>query len=368
MINSHNCWGKLEEVWLGDVYPMSWYDHLDSEVRDCFHEITEKTQQDLALVVAKLDEFGVVVRRPVYDNIDDYIQVAPGASDAHLVKPEITPRDNYITINNTLFAKKANGGVSPWQHAIDDYEQSGGDVRNQFRPRGYANISGASIVRAGKDLYIDAELSSSAPTKATYLHALALQTYMQELFPENRIHILNNGGHLDSCFALLKPGLILASHYFDSYEKTFPNWKRIQTISPEFFHHREESPAGRAGKRWWLPDRQEFQPGRTSHAFNSHIIKHAQTWIGNYTETFFEVNSLVLDEKNVMVPGEHDAIFRRLEEYGITAHPMPIRTRTFWDGGMHCMTLDIRRQTTLEDCFPERGDGPGMMLLDPHTT
>jgi hypothetical protein len=177
--------------------------------------------------------------------------------------------------------------------------------------------------------------------------------------PENRIHILNNGGHADGCFALLKPGVILASNYFDSYEKTFPGWERIDTSLPEFFSHRNLGANDNHGNgKWWLPGM------HSNRAFNEHIIKHAQTWIGDYTETFFEVNCLVLDEKNVMVLGEHDAIFRRMEEYGITAHSVPFRTRTFWDGGMHCLTLDIRRQTKLEDFFPERSTGPGMILFE----
>jgi len=43
LINSHNSWSRLEEVWLGDVYPATWYDHLDSQVRDVFHQLTEIT-------------------------------------------------------------------------------------------------------------------------------------------------------------------------------------------------------------------------------------------------------------------------------------------------------------------------------------
>jgi len=28
IINSSNSWSSLKEVWLGDVYPADWYDHL----------------------------------------------------------------------------------------------------------------------------------------------------------------------------------------------------------------------------------------------------------------------------------------------------------------------------------------------------
>jgi hypothetical protein len=370
LINSHNNWGKLEEVWLGDVYPASWYDHLESEVRDCFQEITERTQQDLQVIENKLNEFNVIVRRPQYKHIDDYINTRgpigrPGTVTCdQLIKPEITPRDYYITMNNTLYAiSPFPGKVSPWQDIIDDYNNQGGDIQQVIRI-GRSLVSGANTVRAGRDVYLDANWRRHVQrgphhqsTLRTY--STKAQLHLQDFMPENRIHILNNGGHADGCFALLKPGVILASNYFDSYEKTFPGWERIDTSLPEFFSHRNLGANDNHGNgKWWLPGM------HSNRAFNEHIIKHAQTWIGDYTETFFEVNCLVLDEKNVMVLGEHDAIFRRMEEYGITAHSVPFRTRTFWDGGMHCLTLDIRRQTKLEDFFPERSTGPGMILFE----
>ena len=72
-IHSHDSWTQLEEVWLGDVYPSAWYDHLPAEIRDVFYRITEITQEDLTIIQHKLEELGVVVRRPVYERIDDYI-------------------------------------------------------------------------------------------------------------------------------------------------------------------------------------------------------------------------------------------------------------------------------------------------------
>ena len=72
-MNSHNSWSQLEEVWLGDVYPASWYDHLEPAVRDVFQELTAITQEDLLSIQKTLESMDIVVRRPVYNNIDDYI-------------------------------------------------------------------------------------------------------------------------------------------------------------------------------------------------------------------------------------------------------------------------------------------------------
>lgn len=352
VVNAHNGWSRLEEVWLGDVYPCSWYDHLAPEVRDTFYALTEKTQEDLAVIQRRLEEFGVKVRRPVYDNIDNYLDPT-----GQLTKPEISPRDSFAAIGNTFFmphpqlSPRLPKTIRPWQHIIDEYASQGIEINKKSHARWFT-ISGANIVRAGRDLYID--------THYTFFERGASQSLEQEEFEKNyarhfsgqRVHFLNNGGHIDGCFAVLKPGLILCNEYFSEYDKTFPGWKLIRRFSPEFFQHPNikyrPGTSPRENRKWWLPDL-EFPK-----AFNKHVIQHAIDWVGDYTETYFEVNCLSIDEKNVMVLGENEPLFRELEQQGITAHPVPFRCRTFWDGGLHCITLDIRRQSKLEDYFPER--------------
>ena len=152
---------------------------------------------------------------------------------------------------------------------------------------------------------------------------------------------------MDGCFAVMKPGLLLTSKYFSDYARTFPDWNKINIAEPEFRDKKQRRGPNHNGK-WWNPG------DINNRAFNDHVIKHALDWVGNYTETFFEVNCLVVDEHNVLMLGENEAVFRELERNGITAHSLPFRTRTFWDGGLHCITLDIRREDSPVDLFPER--------------
>lgn len=338
-VNSYTNWGKLEEVWLGDCYPAHFYDHLESEVRDIFYEITEKTKEDLTIIQRKMEEFDVVVQRPIYNNIDDLL-----SQDGVLVKPQITPRDHHVAAGNKLI-------ISPythvWDHAVNQYRQDSDSIvihQPELHHLGY--VCGANSVRAGKDIYLD--------LFHYYNKQSALEQQLQEyhqrvapLFQDYRVHLLFNGGHVDGCFAVAKPGLLITSRYFTEYEKTFPGWSQINIANPEFYIPQPRRGPGHNGK-WW------DTTTTMSRAFNNHIIKHALDWVGNYTETYFEVNCLVIDEKNILMLGENEKVFRELERYGITAHSLPFRTRTFWDGGLHCLTLDIRRQDTCIDLFPER--------------
>ena len=92
----------------------------------------------------------------------------------------------------------------------------------------------------------------------------------------------------------------------------------------------------------------------TNRTFNQHIIDHALDWVGCYTETYFELNCLVVDTENVIMLAENEVLARELERHGIQVHWVPFRARSFWDGAMHCLTVDIRRQSAIVDYFPER--------------
>lgn len=344
-INSYNSWGRLREVWLGDVYPATWYDHLDSEVRDCFQHLTQITQQDLHIIQRRLEDFGVVVRRPQYQSIDHYVH---GANDM-LIKPMITPRDHGVVLGRSVYFKSP-GRVDPWQWILSQYTAAGANVHTSVTVHDQIRISGANVVRCGRDVYID--LGSATKKNSRQQLITRYHDVVAEHFQDYRVHLIFNGGHLDACFSTLRPGLLLASTYFTGYNVTFPGWDQIRTLAPEFYNSQYQRPTTQpnCNVKWWLPG------AANSRAFNDHVIKHAQDWVGDYTETYFDVNCLVLDERNVMMLGEHEEVFRELERRGITVHSVPFRTRTFWDGGLHCLTLDIRRDSVCEDYFPERGD------------
>jgi hypothetical protein len=325
LINSHNSWSKLEEVWLGDVYPISWYDHLTSEVRDVFQQLTDITQQDLKTIQEKLESMGVTVQRPCYNNIDNFLV------NDNLIKPQICPRDNYLVVGNTLLTPYTE--TPAWQHTYRLYRT---DNRTKIQVGAGGAINGANVVRVGLDIIIDRDIFDF--------------TY-DGRFPEYRVQVVSNGGHMDGCFAILRPGLILANHYFDDYEKTFPGWEIIMLDNPTYHAapytgYKQTYPVYN-GKFW------NTSVG-TNRMFNDHIIKHALDWVGCYTETFFELNCLVIDENNVIMLAENELLARTLEKHGITVHWVPFRARSFWDGAMHCLTLDIRRDSKIINYFPEK--------------
>jgi len=350
LLNSYDCFTPLKEVWLGDVYPAHFYDHLNPEVRDTFRIITEWSKQDLDVIEKFLKDWGVTVRRPQYDRpVEEYMV------SGVLKKPEITPRDNYMVLGNQFVLNNIDLSLDPawpWKSALAEYLQD--PASRLLIQHSHLYLSGANSVRIGRDYYIDCVYQTSH-SEWSYGRGRSGDTLRREfnerivpLFKDFRCHYIDNGGHVDACFAVLQPGVLLTTGYFDSYDEFFPGWEKINIRLPEFRDHSVRPPGQNFishNGRWSLPDL-DLPP-----SFNQHVIEFAADWVGNYTETYFEVNCLVLDEKNVMVLGDNKTIRDELLKHDITVHVMPFRCRTFWDGGLHCLTLDIRRDGGLVDYF-----------------
>lgn len=325
-INSHNSWSQLEECWLGDVYPASWYEHLAPEIRDVFQRLTEITQEDLNSIQRIIESFNVTVQRPQLTSIDLHLK------NNVLQKPPIVPRDNHVVIGNTLY--QTDSADASWNCAIDQYVQ---DSRCRQVTSPHRFVHGANVVRVGRDIVLDTDV---------------FDIEYRNWWPEYRVQVEHNGGHMDGCFAVLKPGLILANHYFNGYERTFPGWEIIYLDNPTYHAH----PSTGYQQPYPVYNGKFYDTTvGTNRMFNNHIVQHAQDWVGNYTETYFELNCLSINESNVIMLAENEALAKTLQQHGITVHWVPFRTRSFWDGAMHCLTVDIRRQSSVEDFFPARG-------------
>lgn len=330
MINSNFGFTPLKEVWLGDCYPESFYDHLPNKIADPFRKITEWTKHDTGLLQKFLESRGIVVRRPVFTNIEDYLN-----DKDILVKPPITPRDDYLVLGQTLYSLHNQLNKDPWQHWIDHYQQQGFDTQSP-KDQPINCLSPPSLVRIGKDLYID-------PVSHTHTWGYVCE-WMVDIGKSYRVNICSTGGHSDGVFCPINPEIIVSSHYKADYSQSFPGWEvfKIPGRLANFSHSKN-----------WLANDPAID---VNHTFAHHLQTVAHEWVGNFEETVYEVNMLILDEHNVVAMKDYPPLTKWLEERGITVHFFDMRTRTFWDGGWHCLTLDIHRDDTQIDMFPQRGE------------
>jgi len=329
IISSHTGFQPLKEVWVGDCYPSTFAEVLDSQYRDLFCKINEKTQQDLNQLVKKLKELDIVVRRPEFNDVNDYIDEFD-----NLLKPPITPRDWALTLADTLYiTPQYPSGVEPFQSAIELYKNNNQKVKILDRsiPEDMCFLPFPSTVRVGKDLFID-----------TRNHP-QVSSVIDHFSKDYRVHVTTTGDHSDGVFCPVCPGQIFSTHYRKTYDKTFPNWD-VYFLKNTTVKRRTN---GHTSK-WWLP-------GVDYSHYNNLVFNMANHWLGDSRETVFEVNMLVIDEKNVICISEDDAACKKLESIGITPHVIDFKTRGFWDGGIHCLTLDIHRTGNKIDYWPGRG-------------
>lgn len=347
MINVHTGWNSLEEVWLGDVYPKEFYDDLPTDVKTAFNQVTDWTKEDLYIIQYKLEQLGVRVKRPYIDvnNKNLYLD----ASTQKLKKPPICLRDNNTVIGNHLIFRDTD-----FPNLIEGIEEK---YLLNVSPSVY--VSGASLVKVGRDLLFDAPFIERLHSKeAIFYNFYQFEEVVRLLEKDYRINYSTNGGHCDGAFMPIKFGVYLSTEYADVYDFFLPSWKTVDF--PKHFSIPKFQGMQPMNFRWKLPkwtfaDDQGF----SKQIFNQYLEEFCKTWIGNYTETYFDVNVLAIDEENLMCIGDEKNAYpyiKEIEKHGIKCHVVPFRTRSFWDGGIHCLTLDTKRRGTLKDFYPERGD------------
>jgi hypothetical protein len=337
-ISSHTGFQPLKEVWLGDSYPADYFNNFANQEQDLLCHISEQTQTDLKNIEKKLNELGVTVRRPEFDNREKYLD-----DYGNLCKPPITPRDFAFTIADTLYViPQYLNGFCGFEKTLDQYRSAKQNIKILDReiPDPLCFIMPPSLVRVGRDIFVD-DLKDSV-TYNTFLDGI------KPFAKDYRIHVTHTGDHTDGVFCPVKPGCIFSTHYRQEYKSTFPGWDI--NFLPDTTQQR-----GHDGT-WWV------EGSHFSH-FNKTILEAAKFWVGDSRETIFEVNMLIVDEKNILCISEDDWALRKLEEYGFTPHVCTFSDRGFWDGGLHCLTTDIHRVGECIDYWPNRGDN-GMYYYD----
>ena len=330
----------LEEVWVGDTWPEEFYFDLEPGVRDVFARITEITKRDLDHLEDVLKSLGVKVRRPEFDSDSNYYRDGNGL----LLRPPVPIRDdNMVLGSNLMFHFRNEYKKDPWSTPLNEYRAAGSEIIESRFLDQFGYLEPPSIVRVGKDILID---------KDTHSHSWFLleRDFIPLLLEKGyRVSIAETDGHVDSIFTVLNPGHILTSHWKDSYHDEYPGWdihhvkksnKNVQA------NHIDNSLA------WWIRSDQ----GHQYPVFNEWVAKNAKDWIGNPSETEFTVNSLVVNEELFIVTGgEPDKETRDwLNKIGVEYIHVDFEAGTFFDSGIHCVTVDIRRQGAMRDFFPDR--------------
>lgn len=359
---------------VGRCYPpevFSWVEN--TKVRNLFERIAVETEEDLQKIINKLQQFGVEVCRP---EIDSTL-----AHEHRFRKPPITPRDHMVMIGQNFYESystnfcqfdfdeikdpawpdcanwdqwnqlplwiknecKENFNFGKSQNHNREYDGIFDFIRDQGNEvrSGKIWVNGAMVARIGRDLFFGTDFPEQDLQKT--------KKNVDREFKETRNHVVNTGGHSDATYCPVCPGLIISTHDITSYQDTFPGWEVVYIQADEIKDPAFSSLQKRNKGKWWIPGSEQDDE------VINFVERYLDHWVGNVIETVFDVNMLIVDPKNVMVFNENQTLFGALERYGMTPHVVNFRHRFFWDGGLHCLTVDLDRQGTVQDFFPQKG-------------
>lgn len=384
---SFNSWDPLKKAMVGSAFKHNWFwDHPDAKVRDAMNRINEETREDLQNLENILVSRGIqVVRTPedtysgrrICNSVLEYMQ-----TEGEIPKCRMSPRDEFIVLGDNLVLGRPGNMYNRWCDPDDDVVKDKApwagaedfivscdpashpdkhnpwyleefDMEADEKPR----LDGPCMVRTGRDISVDIEIQKAAGK--TFCDRW-LPAYNKKFGYNFRGHKIRFGRHSDGLMSIPRPGVILSSVAVTNYEETYPGWKVIRVQKPvneyieKFWDIKQNSKYiddnGFMHKKYWVSG----EEGNA--ALNDFIDLHMNKNVGYAFETNFDVNTLSIDENTVITSGPNAEVERELAKVGIEVIIAPMRHRYFWDGGIHCNTVDLYREGDCEDYFPERGD------------
>ena len=340
---------QLEEVILGRAYPATSFAYLkDVEFRDHISKILNETEEDLLCLQKILEDFGVKVRRPdiafALHNGDEPYVFDFQKNKFSFPNHPLMPRDTVFAYGNKLiecftgshgrFLENIN-----YQSLLMEYFKKGADWVSMPMPlledgvKNYESHVGnkilyhaANLLRCGKDIFYSQPTIPN--TKWTGKGTPEGLEWLKRQFPSTHFHPAPCQGHLDGKVAILKPG-VLATWSRNFVPEKLKNWEIIIVDSPN-------------------PFPEEFNSLRKRRFYKEFVSDWLTEWIGYVDETVFDINMLSISENTVITNGYNKKAFQDFKRNGIEAIPWSFRHQYFWDGAIHCVTLDIRRTGGLE--------------------
>lgn len=370
-------WDALQVCLVGRTYPPEFYHWIaDPVTRSRFEQLAIETEEDYTKLIHLLQSFDVEVLRPQLPTDLHSLYI-----DGKWVQPPTAPRDYFLMIHDRFWVPRVPNASHAWSvfyrqnklsfwpdyvrpddfyHAWPEYapeikakfavfnhmDQRHLDAKLQFYKPAFDRIAsqgneiiytdmdfvnGCFVSRIGHDLFFATQTYSDDRSQ--------LQGSVDQLFPNTTNKIVNAGGHGDAVYCPVAPGLIISLNDVPTYADTFPGWEVVYLPPSNYAHMREfEFSMKRNKGRWFIPNFEQ-DPNLI------HMVDHYfDEWVGQVSESVFDVNILIVDPKNIVVSTQNDQVQSACARHGIEVHVVPFRHRYFWDCGIHCVTNDLNRQ------------------------
>ena len=369
--NIWNKWDPLKVCMLGNNYAPEFFNGIPDKAGDPLKRICEETLEDLEGYKKILQDFGVEVIQPELNPNERFLD-QPGP----IPRGPLQPRDYQLVLGNKCLSiggdhpaivekLKEYGDVTRPQYTVpiitseEKYNLVSGDdwpTWNEFTSNrknreffddfvwqealelsAYDWLSSACCFMIGTKLFVGTDLNNTIQPENTDIIG----------FEKFDIVLASMDGHIDGNFHPIKPGAIISLYDVQNYDNTFPGWDVCYLPDQSWskvdgFLELKKQNQG----KWWLPGEED------NDEFTQFVETWLQHWVGYVEETVFDVNVLMLDEHHCCVSNkDNKQVNQFLRKHKIEPVHVPWRHRYFWDGGLHCITLDLVREGTQQDYF-----------------
>lgn len=381
-INSWDEFQPLEAVVVGSTYDSSFFDGVkNKKIGDVFKKIVDETTEDIEYFKTQMKAHNIEVfqatptelgyKKSILDYADVNGKLGYKTENPTYVRDTLIPihplqvRDDSVVMGNKIFITDRTFEVAGYvekfkewfgeenvdstlyngeinfrrtednlkEHIVTmgldiDYDKLTADEKEKLLIENtMLGFCSPNITRIGKKCLVDLHQTVEA------------LDYLKKTYPSFNYQSLVLGGHNDGIFSVLKPGLVIAGPWFKGSEHNFKDWEVIYFDDNRWNDVREWHKIKEQNKgKWWVPGEEKNQD------FTKFVETVLPNWTGFVEETIFDLNCLVLDDRHVVVNSNSKKLYSVLKKYNITPIYCPLRHRFFWDGGWHCLTLDVRRK------------------------
>ncbi len=343
----------LEKIIVGRGYNASAFEAIeDTETRTGLQKIAVETEEDCLKLTNIFQEYGAEVLRPeiscpLYVSKDGVTKkniISDGRWTSAFPNAPLWPRDLTLILGNKM-ASMYSRNMGRWTEGEAFYDilfkqfKMGAQWVSMPPPllndsaQDYTDYNSRAILfhaacflRCGKDVFHTVSSLDHQQGRGT---AEGLD-WVKSQFPDFNFRPVHHYGHLDGKIAFLRPGLLLSWIDKEQLPEPLQKWEMIRLSSKES-----------------LPE--SFLDLRKKRFYKEFVTRWLNDWIGSVDETYFDVNVVSLDESTVILNSTNLELIQTLESKGMTCIPFNFRHRHFWDGGLHCMTLDLKRRGGAED-------------------
>ena len=326
----------LEEIMVGKGYSIDLLDEftesMTTTTKRLLGYLLDETEEDYQNLINVCETYGAKVYRPKYNNIKQ-LQETPYL---------MNPRDEMIVLGDNIIFKCLKKSTTK-DLAIPMIK-----YKKYFRyEKPFLGLAPPSIIRLGKDIIVDSNDGANLENSFEHLKKLLEPSGYNVIYTKtHNFKFEAEGCHADGCFAILKPGVLLTLKPEYMYtDGLFPNWDtcRLEGESWDKMLPWLTFKKNSLNYTYWF-DNEKYRDKK----FFNYIDTWLSKWVGYAKETVFDVNVLSLDEQTVCVSNYNKKAFDYFKKHKIEPIIVPWRHRYFWDGGLHCITVDIKRKGNVE--------------------